>query len=243
MDYPDCLPSTQLLDSTQSLEDEEEEEQGVEMDQNLILGTLVVGEDTHNITRGRFKIGRDPQQCDIVINNQQLSRVHISIEAEADGITVQDEKSSNGTKKGKLSLKPGVRYNLEDGESLYLGAEVVAKFRVPELRQEEEEDDASSNCSDNLMKDLEEDAENVPPNFVPETPQTVKPTLKGKPSLPDQSFLPESQSSPLPSSISAFLKPSLFQVPESPSSDLNDSSFIVSSQQCTGRPQTVTKIN
>ena len=51
------------------------------------------------------------------------------------------------------------------------------------------------------------------------------------PSLPDQSFLPESQSSPLPSSISAILQPSLFQVPESPSSDLNDSSFIGSSQQ------------
>ena len=113
-----------------------------------------------------------------------------------------------------------------------------AKFQAPVLGQEDqaEEDDLSSNASETLLRDLddlEDDAENVPPNFVPETPQTVKPTnpLRGKPSLPDQSFLPESQSSPLPSSISAILQPSLFQVPESPSSDLNDSSFIGSSQQ------------
>ena len=99
--------------------------------------------------------------------------------------------------------------------------------------EEEEEDDVSSNASETLLKDLDEDVENVPPNFVPETPQTVKPTptSRGKPSLPDISFLPESQSSPLPSSVSAFLKPSPFQVPESPSSDLNDSSFIILSSQ------------
>ena len=98
---------------------------------------------------------------------------------------------------------------------------------------QDEDDDVSSNASETLLKDLEEDGENVPPNFVPETPQAVKPTqpLRRKPSVPDQSFLPESQSSPLPGSISAIRKPSVFQVPESPSSDLNDSSFIVSSQQ------------
>lgn len=236
MDYPDCLPSTQMLDCTQALEEGEEEE---EENKNRILGTLVVGDDTHNITRGRFKIGRDPEQCDIVINNQHLSKIHVTIEAEADWVTVQDERSSNGTKKGKMSLKPGVMYNLEDGESLCLGGAVLAKFRVPE-RAQEEDDDVSSTASETLLKDLEDDAENVPPNFVPETPQTVKPTpfIRGKPALPDQSFLPESQSSPLPSSLSAILKPSVFQIPESPSSDLNDSSFIVSSQQSTGRLQT-----
>ena len=103
MDYPDLLPSTQMLDSTQ----EEEEE---ETDSNLVLGTLVIDDHSHNITRGTFKIGRDPTQCDLVINNPMLSKVHIIIEAEADGVTVQDGGSSNGSKKGKMSLKPGVRY-------------------------------------------------------------------------------------------------------------------------------------
>ena len=101
MDYPDLLPSTQMLDSTQ----EEEEE----TDSNLVLGTLVIDDHSHNITRGTFKIGRDPTQCDLVINNPMLSSVHVSIEAEVDGVTVQDEGSSNGTKKGKMSLKPRVR--------------------------------------------------------------------------------------------------------------------------------------
>ena len=104
MDYPDLLPSTQMLDSTQPLQGEEEE-----ADNNLVLGTLLIDDHSHNITRGTFKIGRDPKQCDIVINNPMLSSVHLSIDAEADGITVQDEGSRNGTKKGKKSLKPGVR--------------------------------------------------------------------------------------------------------------------------------------
>ena len=106
MDYPDILPSTQMLDSTQPLQGEEEEE-----DKNLVLGTLVIDDHSHNITSGTFKIGRDPTQCDIVINNPMLSKVHVIIEAEADGITVQDEGSRNGTKKGKKTLKPSVRYN------------------------------------------------------------------------------------------------------------------------------------
>ena len=104
MDYPDFMPSTQMLDTTQSLQEEEEEEK----DKNLILGTLVGDEDSHIITKGTYKIGRDPTQCDIVINNQMLSKVHLIIEAEADGITVQDERSSNGTKLGKKSMKPRV---------------------------------------------------------------------------------------------------------------------------------------
>ena len=99
------LPSTQMLDSTQSLEEAEE----AEADNNLVLGTLLLDDHSHNITRGTVKIGRDPTQCDVVINNPMLSKVHVIIEAEVDGITVQDGGSSNGTKKGKKSLKPGVR--------------------------------------------------------------------------------------------------------------------------------------
>ena len=141
------------------------------------------------------------------------------------------------------------RYNLDVGDTLCLGGEVLAKLQVPVLGQEDQEeeddDDVSSDASETLLKDLEDDVENVPPNFVPETPQTTKPTatIRGKPSLPDQSFLPESQSSPLPSSVSAFLKPSVFQVPESPSSDLNDSSFIVSSQQTSSGKHRTTSDN
>ena len=102
--------SNQSLDTTQPLQEEDE----AETDENLVLGTLVVDGNSHNITRGTYKIGRDPAQCDIVLNNPLLSKLHLIIEAEADGITVHDSGSSNGTKKvkegkRKTSLKPGVR--------------------------------------------------------------------------------------------------------------------------------------
>ena len=105
MDYPDILPTTQMLDSTQPLEEEEADQ----TDQNLVLGSLVIEDQSHDITRGIIKIGRDPVKCDIVVKNPKLSLVHVIIEAEADGITVHDEGSSNGTRKGKMNLKPGVR--------------------------------------------------------------------------------------------------------------------------------------
>ena len=94
-----------MLDSTQPLQGEEEEEE----DKNLVLGTLVINDHSHDITRGIFKIGRDPTKCDLVIDNPMLSGVHLFIEAETDGITIQDEGSRNGTKKGKKTLKPRVR--------------------------------------------------------------------------------------------------------------------------------------
>ena len=179
-----------------------------------------------NITRGVFRIGRD-SKCEIFINNPSVSKVHAVIEAESDGITVHDERSSNGTRKGGMRLKPDSRYNLTDGEELLIG-NVVARFSLLDRM----DDDASSNASETLLDDHEEDAENVPPNFVPETPQVVKkPRMRENPSLPDLTFQPESQSSPLPTSATAILKTSQFQVPESPSSDFNDSSYIAASQQ------------
>ena len=79
MDYPDFIPSTQMLDSTQSLQEEEE----TETFNNVTLGTLIVDENSHNITRGTYKIGRDPTQCDIIVNQQIISKFHLIIE-EAD---------------------------------------------------------------------------------------------------------------------------------------------------------------
>ena len=210
------MDSTQLLESDQPL---------LEDCGNRVLGILLVGNERHNITRGLLRIGRDPQ-CEIYVNNPTLSKIHATIDADYDGITVQDERSSNGTKKGRLSLKPGGKYILMNGDEFVMG-NVVAKFEL----DHQEIDDTSSNGSETLLGDVEEDAENVPPNFVPETPVVVKNTRKeGRPTLPPEtSFQPESQSSPLPSSAIAKL-----QVPESPPLDLNDSSFIAASQ-----PQTI----
>ena len=79
-----------------------------------------------------------------------------------------------------------------------------------------------SNASETLLDDF--DDENVPPNFVPETPVVGKQfVIKGRPSLSDLSFVPDSQSSPLPTSAVAIMKnQSQFKIPDSPCSDLNE---------------------
>ena len=226
MDSPDFVESTQLLEDPQSLIEHWEQPADKE-NETKILGILLVGSERHNIIKGTTRIGRDPQ-CDIFINNPSVSKVHAVIDGADDGITIQDEKSSNGTRKDKMLLKSEVRYILMNGEKLAFG-NVVAEF----LLNDKEEDEKSSNASETLLGDFEDDAdaENVPPNFVPDTPIVVKPTWREKHHLPETSFQPESQSSPLPSSTIAILKTGHFQVPESPSSDPNDSSFIAASQQ------------
>ena len=232
MEEPDYLPATQImatqmLESTQDLADDDENknETGVES----LVGQLTINGDVYEVLKGETKIGRDPL-CHVFINNPNLSRVHAIIEAENDGVTVHDNRSSNGSKKGSLVLKPHVRYDLRDGDQLKLGNLSV----LFQMKKNEAVVADSDNESDSLLDD---ENENVPPNpnFVPDTPVVNKAVKSSsRPSLSDLSFVPESQSSPLPSSVGLIKKNSFnFKVPDSPLSDLNDSSFIASSQQPT----------
>ena len=226
MEDPDFLPATQMMESTQVLGGDSD----VTDPGDVKFGVLEIGEDHYDITGGETKIGRDPL-CKIWIKNPSLSRVHAVIEADQDGVTIHDNKSSNGTKKGGMSLKPHVRYNLESEDKLKLG-DLLVTFRSV-TTDAKDESDVESNASGTLLED-DFDDENIPPNFVPETPVLSKPQIiKGRPSLSDLSFIPESQSSPLPTSSMANLK-NQFKVPDSPMSDLNESSFIAASQQPTG---------
>lgn len=90
-----------------------------------------------------------------------------------------------------------------------------------------------SNVSDSLL-DLEQSLdvdENQPPNFVPDTPVASQMPTKStaRASLGELSFVPESQSSPLPTSI--IKQKTMFKIPDSPATDLDDSSFLAPSQQ------------
>ena len=235
MEDPDFLPATQMLESTQVLGgDNDDADPG-----DVKFGVLEIGEDQYDICGGETKIGRDPL-CKIWVKNPSLSRVHAVIEADQDGVTIHDNKSSNGTKKGGMNMKPQVRYALEDGDRIKLG-DLLATFKAVS-RDAKNDNDVESNASDTLLDD-DFDEENVPPNFVPETPVLSKPLInKGRPSLSDLSFIPESQSSPLPTSSMANLK-NQFKVPESPMSDLNESSFIAASQQPGGENKCVLSHN
>ena len=223
MEDVDYLPATQMLDSTPGLGEDENENVS-----DVAIGQLEVGEDVYQVLRGETKVGRDPI-CAVYINNPTLSRVHATIEADHEGVTIHDNKSSNGTRKGTMVLRPHIRYDLQDGDSLRFG-DINATFK---LTKNDDVPDNVSDLSNNSDSLLDDENENVPPNFVPETPAAVTrvAVVKGRPSLSDLSFVPESQSSPLPTSANIVKNNFPFKIPESPMSDLNESSFIGASQQ------------
>ena len=104
------LESTQVLEATQILGGEGGEDGGV-----VVVGRLEVGVNKYQIVQGDNTVGRDPK-CSVYISNPSLSRVHAVIEADRMGCTVHDSKSSNGTKKGGIRLKPHIRYSLSGVE-------------------------------------------------------------------------------------------------------------------------------
>ena len=161
-------------------------------DKSVVLGTLVIDDHPHIITRGIFKIGRDPKS-DIVVNNPMISSVHVIIDAEADGITVQDQGSSNGSKKGTRTLRPNIGYNLEDGDILCLGGVVQVRFQGPALGQT-----------------LENVSVNTRPNFVPETPPSslLSSAVQQVPETPSSDLNDSSQ----PTASDPRLKPFLNKV-------------------------------
>ena len=154
-----------------------------------------------------------------------VSNVHVVIEADEDGATIHDRHSSNGTKiKGK-KLKPHVRHHLEHKSSLLFGnVEAVWLEGAPGSKLE----DSEGEMSDNLLEDEEENRYNInvnsifkcsrscyednsmilihlsrPPTFIPETPVIARSVAEKAKSFPasDLSFVPESQSSPLPGTV------------------------------------------
>ena len=54
-------------------------------------------------------IGRSPNRCDLVIDDNRISRVHLRVSREPDkGITLMDLYSANGTLFDGRKLEPGV---------------------------------------------------------------------------------------------------------------------------------------
>ena len=80
------LESTQLLDGTQLLGDDGAGAGPAVVDVGMAKYQIVVGDN---------KIGRD-SKCEVFITNLSLSRSHAVVEANRDGYTVHDVRSSNG---------------------------------------------------------------------------------------------------------------------------------------------------
>jgi pSer/pThr/pTyr-binding forkhead associated (FHA) protein len=70
---------------------------------------------------GRYRIGRS-RQCHMTINDQNISREHMQISRDLNGITVSDLNSRNGIKLNGVRLRPENEYTVKHGDNLMLGA-------------------------------------------------------------------------------------------------------------------------
>ena len=86
-----------------------------------VVGRLVVEGQQHLVMAGDCRVGRDPKS-EVVVEREGISLVHAVIEAEWGGAVIYDARSSYGTMKGSLKLKPEVRYALQSGDRLTFGA-------------------------------------------------------------------------------------------------------------------------
>ncbi len=88
--------------------------------------------DTHEFDKDQITIGRAPD-CDVVIDNLGVSRVHAQVERNGDFFVLRDLKSNNGTfVRGEKVQK----YNLNNADEFFLG-----KHSVTFLNEKEEKHD------------------------------------------------------------------------------------------------------
>src|SRR5215216_3147286 len=72
---------------------------------------------TYTFSTGEVVIGRSPD-CQIVLKDFGISRVHAKLVVDEDGVRIQDLKSKNGT---QVNGVPVVEAPLKDGDRILLG--------------------------------------------------------------------------------------------------------------------------
>ncbi|XP_076654619.1 mutator 2 isoform X2 [Halictus rubicundus] len=84
------------------------------------VGTLRIGSITYPIKQGVTQIGRHPE-CNIIINDQTVSKKHAEIEATSGETWICDLNSSNKTKLNNSVLRSGRYYELKGGSVVEFG--------------------------------------------------------------------------------------------------------------------------
>jgi hypothetical protein len=79
---------------------------------------LRVGSSEHALDRGRLVIGRS-RECDVRLNDPNVSRRHAEVRLEGDEFWVVDLDSTNGL---EVNGRPSHRAKLEDGDTIVLGS-------------------------------------------------------------------------------------------------------------------------
>ncbi|XP_033127208.1 mediator of DNA damage checkpoint protein 1-like isoform X2 [Anneissia japonica] len=96
-------------------------------------------ETTFPIYEGVNLIGRG-DAANVLIPLKALSKEHACIEADGESIFIYDKGSRNKTRRGKLFLKPNVRYELKDSDKLIFG-DVKCEFLINHGQEQAKEDD------------------------------------------------------------------------------------------------------
>jgi hypothetical protein len=75
----------------------------------------------HLVITGSSKIGKDPQQSDVILADPYISRLHCEIERTPDGYRLIDQASTNGTFVNGKRIVPYTPVLLQDDETFQVG--------------------------------------------------------------------------------------------------------------------------
>ena len=75
-------------------------------------------------------LGRHPKLCDRAIDEPSLSRRHFRLSRSAEGVTIEDLSSLNGTHVDGVALVPFVPVKLADGQTIAAGRLTLKVSRV-----------------------------------------------------------------------------------------------------------------
>ncbi|XP_071496427.1 uncharacterized protein [Diadema antillarum] len=144
------------MDATQALiysDEESEAEDDTEGNRKVVailkvLAQKNVSETQHNIYEGSNFIGRHDSNS-IHMPYKALSKQHACIEVSGDTHLIYDMESRNRTRRGKMFLKPNVRYELRYSDILTFG-DVKCEY-APSAEEEPVVEDSGSDTDSDLM--------------------------------------------------------------------------------------------
>ncbi|MCF8059149.1 MAG: FHA domain-containing protein [Bacteriovoracaceae bacterium] len=159
----------------ESFDDDDEKTQVLKSFANFVLE--IFGEfapyDKFNIEKAETFIGRDPEKCDIVLNDPEVSGVHAVIKKNAITCTLEDLKSANGT------ILNGERVNTHDltseDEFLIGSTSFTVKIQSDFIDQEK---DRIMPVEENQVVEVQEVVE-VDENFEDEDGNVIEGDLLG----------------------------------------------------------------
>ena len=84
----------------------------------------VIGQEQIYLIEGSTRIGRLESECDVVINDESVSRIHAVVERRGEVVTVTDMGSTNGTYVNDNRLDEGKAVMLNPGDTVGIAAAV-----------------------------------------------------------------------------------------------------------------------